>query len=163
MKFLVSDSQASRHERIRSFLTPETAVIAVLLAAVDFEWTVRRVIEHQVSGEFQSTEKGQISGLKGYTQAWARAFKGPQAKSLENVIGEWDRFKEAYQLRHDIIHGRKGSGGLSYLTPRVERLLAATAAVAVFGKGNGADAYKRLRKRGALTGSTKAPDKPALP
>jgi hypothetical protein len=162
MNFLVSDSQASRHDQIRSFLTKEHAVIAVLLAAVDFEWTVRRVIDHRSSGESQPTEGRQISGLVGYARAWARAFKGGQAKRLEDVVGEWSAFNEAYQLRHDIIHGRKGSSGLNYVTPRVERMLAATAALAFYGKQNGADPYKRLRKRGALTGPTKREGKSAV-
>lgn len=37
MKFLVSDKQPERHNRIRSFLTADTAIIAALLAAVDLD------------------------------------------------------------------------------------------------------------------------------
>lgn len=161
MKFLVSDSQESRHERIRSFLTQETTVIAVLLAAVDFEWTVRRVIDHRSTEGSESASEKPVSGPKGYARAWARAFKGQGAQSLQEVVGEWDRFLDVYQLRHDIIHGRKGTGGLTYVAPRVERLLAASKAIACHGKKNGVDVYKRLRKRGSLTGPTKRTTKPS--
>lgn len=42
--FFVNDTQEHRHKFIRSFLKKDTAPIAVLLAAIDFEWTVKRAI-----------------------------------------------------------------------------------------------------------------------
>lgn len=40
----VSDSQTQHHYRKRSFLTDESATLAVIVVAIDFEWSVRRVI-----------------------------------------------------------------------------------------------------------------------
>lgn len=36
MRFLVGESQAQRHKRIREFLVADSTIIAVLLAAADF-------------------------------------------------------------------------------------------------------------------------------
>jgi hypothetical protein len=44
MKLLVSDTQENRHAQIRRLLVDQKAVIAVLLAAADVEWTIRRAI-----------------------------------------------------------------------------------------------------------------------
>ncbi len=42
--FLVRDRIEARHEKIRTFMGSDDAAIAVLLAAADFERTVRRAI-----------------------------------------------------------------------------------------------------------------------
>jgi hypothetical protein len=151
MKFLVSGSQERRHAEIRSFLTQDTAIIAALLAAVDFEWTVRRVLDHLSLGDPGASKEHHVSGLDGYARAWTRVFKGVNAKNLQDVVGNWEALKEAYQLRHDIVHGKQGSSGVAYVTTRVSCILAASEAVATYGRELGADPYKRLRKRGALT------------
>ena len=41
--FLINDTMEERHQTIRSFLSSDP-MIAVILAAADFEWTVRRAI-----------------------------------------------------------------------------------------------------------------------
>ena len=146
MKFLVSDSQAVRHERIREFLTPESTVIAALLAAVDLEWTIRRVICAAASTGVNEEGDDRISGLPGYAKAWGKVVKGPQAARLEDVVGEWAQLLDAYQLRHDIVHGRQGTAGVRYVTQRVDRILAASVAIATHGAANGADPYRRLKR-----------------
>jgi hypothetical protein len=40
--FWVRDSREERYSRIRKFLTKDDAAIAVLLAAANLEWTLRR-------------------------------------------------------------------------------------------------------------------------
>jgi hypothetical protein len=153
MKFLVSDSQAVRHERIREFLTPESAVIAALLAAVDLEWTIRRVIDASANGGVNVVGDNRIAGLPGYAKAWGKVVNGPKSKRLQDVVGEWDQLMDDYQLRHDIVHGRQGAAGVRYVTQRVNRMLAASVAVAEYGAASGADPYRRLKRR-ILTGPT---------
>jgi hypothetical protein len=154
MRFLVSDSQAQRHAQICQFLTPESAVIAAVLAAVDLEWTIRRVIDAAANGGVNIVAGDRISGLPGYARAWGKAVKVPMPKRLEDVVGKWPELLADYQLRHDIVHGRVGTGGVRYVTQRVNRMLAASVAVAEYGAAIGADPYRRL-KRKSLTGPTK--------
>ena len=155
MKFLVSDKQPERHARIRAFLTPDTAVIAALLAAVDLEWTIRRVIDMTLRGEKQLLDSQRISGLANYAKAWNRVVKGPGAQRLQDVVGSWDSLIDAYQLRHDIVHGRQGTSGVRYVTKRVDCMLAASKAIADYGRTRGADPYQRLRSKAVLTGPTR--------
>jgi len=160
MKFLVSDRQNERHSRIRSLLTNKDAVIAALLAAVDLEWTIRRVLDHALSINSIPLEQRPVSGLKAYAKVWAKVFNGPGGKPLPSVIDDWQYLVESYQLRHDLVHGRQGSGSLSYITKRVDCILVASKAIASFGLEHQADPYKRLRKR-RLYGPTKRKEKPS--
>ena len=155
MKFLVSDKQPERHGRIRAFLTPDTAVIAALLAAVDLEWTIRRVIDMTLGGDKELLDSKRISGLENYAKAWNRVVKGPEAQRLQDIVGAWDSLIDAYQLRHDIVHGRQGTGGVRYVTKRVECLLEASKAIAEYGQARGIDPYRRLRSKAVLTGPTR--------
>jgi hypothetical protein len=155
MKLLVRDSQYGRHEHIRAFLKPETTVIAALLAAVDLEWTIRRVIDAAAAGRTEVIGDKNISGLDGYAKAWNRVIAGPKAKTLENIVGNWGDLVENYQIRHDIVHGRKGSTGLRYVTIRVESFLAASKAIADFGIDYGANPFQFRRTPSILTGPTK--------
>jgi hypothetical protein len=154
MKFLVSVSQDLRHEKIRSFLTQDAAIIAALLAAVDFEWTVRRILDHASTDDTQFKKDKYVSGLDGYAKVWAKTLKAANGMKLEDVVPDWEDLKKAYQLRHDIVHGKQGSSGLLYVTARVSCILSAAEAVATYGRQLGFDPYKRLRKRGALTSLT---------
>ena len=45
LKFRVSDSQKNRHKAILAFVNEDQNVIAVILAAIDLESTIRRVID----------------------------------------------------------------------------------------------------------------------
>ena len=155
MKLLVSDKQPERHERIRAFLASDTAVIAALLAAVDLEWTIRRVIDRALGGNEELIERKRISGLENYAQAWNRVNKGPGSKRLQDVVGPWRELLDAYQLRHDIVHGRQGTGGVRYVSARVECMLAAAKAIAEYGRERGIDPYVRLRGKPILTGPTR--------
>lgn len=155
MKFLVSDRRPKRHERIRAFLTPDTAVIAALLAAVDLEWTIRRVIDMALGQSKEPIEKAQVSGLVNYAMVWNRVIKGPGARRMQDVVGRWDELRDAYQLRHDIVHGRQGTGGVGYVRKRVECMLDASTAIAEYGRIRGMDPYRRLRSKPVLTGPTR--------
>ena len=155
MGFLVSDRQIDRHAQIRALVAPGTATIALVLAAIDWEWTVRRVLDQAASAEIQGRENDHVSGTNGYAKLWNRLMKRETADQLEQIVGDWDGFKEAYQLRNDIVHGRKGSGGAQFLGRRVELILAASSAVAEYGRQRDADPYKRLRGKAVLTSPTR--------
>ncbi len=154
MKFLVRDNQSERHEAIRAYLTQDTAIIAALLAAADLEWTIRRVLDHVSYQANDVLDQKHVSGLHGYAIRWKKIIRGPNKKSLEEVVADWGALGDAFQLRHDIVHGRKGSSGLDYVIKQVDCILAASAAVAEHGNDIGAPPYKRLRKAN-LAGPTR--------
>lgn len=155
MKFLVRDSQRTRHERIRSFLNDENAVIAIILAAIDLEWTIRRVIDAKRKRNDELLSDRHVSGLPAYAKAWSKTIGDDSTHSLIGIVDDWVKLKKEYQLRHEIVHGRISSIGAEFATERVELILAASKAIAAYGVENDADPYRRLKQRRVLSGPTK--------
>jgi len=150
MSFLVDDTQPDRHDRIRLFLANRENVIAVLLAAADFEWTVRRAIlalGTSPNADIRSKVLSRCSGLEKYKEAWTREVKQQRGKCLKEVVSNWDEFKEAYKLRHTLVHGVAGTTGRDYAEVRINRILAASAAVCAYSLDQGIDLYSRLPVR----------------
>ncbi len=147
MKFLVNDSQSDRHAKIRSFLTADEAVIAVLLAAVDFEWTLRRAICALGNISPKDLSSKRISGLDGYRRAWKAAVANRASVEFNQLIDDWDELNRAYLLRHELIHGTHGTTGLSYATRKVDRILDASTRVFEFAQEQGVNLYARLPAR----------------
>lgn len=146
MKFLVDDSQSTRHRRISDFLVKDSAIIAVLLAAADFEWTLRRTIYCLGSRPIRELKAERTSGLRGYAKLWKGELQFPGARRLEEVVGDWEALVGAFDLRNRIIHGSQGATGLEYATRRVHRMLLASVRVADFGSANGANVFARLKR-----------------
>lgn len=148
--FLVRDTIQARHAKIRSFLQSDP-VIAVLLAAADFEWTIRRAIislATQSNAEVTRLLK-QCYGLERYKNLWKKLVKPHWEKGLAGIVPEWQRFFEtSFPLRDRIIHGIKVNPGQKFAATQTERILAASAAVADFAARAGRPVYgKRLPRK----------------
>jgi hypothetical protein len=148
--FLVSDTPKARHEKIRSFLEREP-VIAVLLAAVDFEWTVRRAILALGNNPTKFIRENVInrtSGLDDYKESWREEVKPRFGVGLAGVIPAWEFFKtQAYPLRNRLVHGVSGTVGTPYATKRVEAILRASAALVTFAECHSEPIYGRHIRR----------------
>ena len=158
--FFVSDTLESRQIKVRSFLNDEPA-IAVLLAAADFEWTVRRAIlllGKDPNVEIRESDLHRAAGFWRYETAWEAQVTPTYGKSLSEALGLCDDdlefFKtEAIQLRHDLIHGVTGAVARKHATKCVESILAATKSVVEFVVDQNKDVYARLeiRRRKAVS------------
>lgn len=147
MTFLVGDSQSARHDKIRGFLSEGEVVIAVLLAAADFEWTVRRgilALGSSPNADIRTGVLANCSGLDRYKDAWRTEVKRRFGRGLPEVIGQWDNFKKAFELRHRLVHGIAGTTGEGYARPRVETVLQGAVNVAAFAQTNAIDLFGRL-------------------
>lgn len=152
MTFLVGDSQLARHARIRGFLAEREPVISVILAAADFEWTVRRAIlalGRSPNADIRTGVLAWCSCLDKYRDAWKAEVKPRFGQGLPEVITDWNGFKKSFELRHRLVHGVVGTTGLNYATTRVESILQGSADLAAFATANGIDLFARLpvRKR----------------
>lgn len=154
MKFLVNDGQTNRHKAILAFVNKDQSVIALVMAAIDIEWIIRRVIDGMLTHREPVFISNRVSGLGAYANAWAVAVSTTGGKSLPEVVVEWQELKDAYRARSDIVHGRQGTAGLEFISSRVDRILNASKLIAKYGSENGADPYHRLKKR-VLAGLTK--------
>lgn len=147
MTFLVKDSQIERHEKIIGFLNDGETVIATLLAAVDFEWTVRRgvlALGHSSNVEIRSGVLANCSGLNKYKDAWSKEVKRRFGKGLPDIISDWDGFKKAFALRHQLVHGVEGTTGQRYAEKRILIMLQASKEVAGFAQLHSIDLFNRL-------------------
>lgn len=150
--FLVSDTQATRHARIRKFTRSE-ASLGLLLATVDFEWTIRRAIVgcgFSANRYIREAVLARCHGLDGYKDAWrsevGRRF--PESGSLPRLMSNWQFLKEqAFPLRHRLVHGIEGSVGAGFARKRTLALLEASAAIHGFAKMHDVDLYARLPVR----------------
>jgi len=148
--FFVNDTQARRHDKVRAFLQTES-VIAVLLGAADFEWTVRRAIialGESPNVELREQTLDRCHGLDSYKKAWKKEVQPMHETPLAEVIPNWQFFTEkAFPLRHRIIHGAIGSVSSEYAGKRVEAMLDASRAIVEFATIRGFELYQRLKVR----------------
>jgi hypothetical protein len=152
--FFVSDTQTHRHDRIRSFLTEESATIAVILAAIDFEWSVRRAILALGSSPTKHIRDVVFDGLHGgygnYADAWKQEVAVWLKLSLAQAIPHWSRLANkkdgAVRLRGQIVHGAKVSVTVTLARPRVEDWLAASTTLEGLANQHQTSLYKRLRR-----------------
>lgn len=153
--FFVSDSQVARHDRIRSFVTVENSAIAVILAAIDFEWSMRRSIlamgtsptkhiREVVFAEFNG-------GYQNYADAWKKEVAPWLGHSLAQTIPHWSRLASkkdgAVRLRGQIVHGAQVAVSADYARPRVEDWLHASVLLEKLAIQHKTSLYKRIVRR----------------
>ena len=147
--FLVSDTRSSREAKIRSFLQDDPAV-AVILAAADFEWTVRRAIVALGRSPTKVIRQhlAECYGLDRYKEAWKQEVQPRFGIGLAGVVPEWQFFREkAYDLRHKIVHGLSSSVPVAFGQSRLDSILAASSAVTTFADSAGEPLYGRIIRR----------------
>jgi hypothetical protein len=148
--FFVNDTVAERQKKILAFVETEP-VIAVLLGAADFEWTVRRAIialGESPNVEIREHLEKKCHGLTAYRKAWSREVQPSHLHPLDEVIPNWNYFFEkAYPLRHKLIHGAIGTVGTDYANERLKAMLNASRAIVDFAEHRGCDLYQRLKVR----------------
>lgn len=148
--FLTSDTFAERQQRIRSFDNNDV-FIGVLLATMDFEWTLRRAIialGYQKNSTIRDQILANCSGIDRYKEAWKQQVKPRQGATLPSIIPNWEFLKnQAFPLRHRLVHGIKTTTGVQYARDRRDCLLDASEAVVDFSATKGVDLYARLPVR----------------
>lgn len=149
--FLVSDTLSGRQKKIRGY----EPFVGVVLAAADFEWTVRRGILALGVSPTKEIREGVLhrcSGPGKYKAAWKEEAKLFTGKSLPDVIPDWRYFKEkAFPLRHRLVHGVDGSVTNDYASERIESILAASKAIVDLAVAHDEPIYgrqiRRIRRR----------------
>ena len=148
--FFVDDSVTDRRKKIVDFLDSGETAIAVVLAAANFEWTIRRAIIGlgQSPTEDFKGEKGifyECHGLDGYKNVWKTEVYPLVKTALPAVVPNWEYFKkQAFPLRHKLVHGVKGSTGKGYGSDRVMAMLEASEALIQFASSKGVNIFERI-------------------
>lgn len=107
--FFVADSQEYKKKYILKYLIKEP-MIAVLLAAANFEWTVGRCIFifSTLPNKLLRERLSRCHGLGSYKKLWKEAIIETDGSipPLAEITGHWEEFSEAFLLRHRLIHAR---------------------------------------------------------
>jgi hypothetical protein len=147
--FFVSHGKDLKQRRIEDMLKTEP-MIAVLLAAANVEWTIgRSILMFSDSPNMDVRDRlDQTHGLKKYKELWKRELQAKDAEfpGLDSVINEWDLFREAFDLRHRLIHGR-GTCSRNMATNPVYRMLWAVGNLYEFAEKRGVHLNSRPRIR----------------
>jgi len=146
--FTYKETIEARRAKIESFLTKEHSAVAVIMAAANFEWTLRRAILALGMKPTVALRKEieKTSGIEGYRDQWKKELVAG-VKGLPAVIPGWADLKESYKLRHELVHGNKGTTGLGYARKRVEAFLSASETLNQYVIAKGAVIYgKKIRR-----------------
>lgn len=148
--FLVKDDPQKRREKILSF-RGEDLSIGFLLAAIEFEWTLRRAIlalgtsPNPLVSEELNKNKGR--GLEGLKEAWKAEVKPRFGKQLDEVVKDWAGVKNpASKLRAKLVHGI-GTHSRVRIEEERDRFLDATGDITRFALEQGVDVNGRLPVR----------------
>ena len=147
--FLVKDKSATRERRIKKLLTTNDAAIAVILAVVHFEWTIRRAIVSLAdeASVVIRNRLGSVSGLSGLLDAWDNTtFKGTYVeKPATSILGDSAKgLKSAFNLRNKLVHGLS-STSLEHARSRVHEAIEASCKFRGYCKTQGIDLDSKLQ------------------
>ncbi len=148
--FLVSHSLETRASEIRSWL-PKHPSIALVIAAVYFEWAVSRALialsrrpNQEVRADLEKTY-----GLGRYQRQWKREIEyRSNWQPLASVVGNWDGILRAFDARNVLVHGRDRYTP-NMAEPHVQSLLRAVSDICVYCRDEGFDINRRLPQRRA--------------
>lgn len=122
--FLASDSKEHREAKVRRFSTTDPG-ISLLVAAVNFEWTVSRAIlflSKRPNSELRIM-MGKFYSLDGYKELWkSEVVVGSNFSPLAVVVRNWSSLREAYEARNRLVHG-KDRYTKNMAMPHIEALL----------------------------------------
>ncbi len=147
MNFNIEDRFEVREKKILEMLDGSIPGVAVVIAASNLEWTLRRaIVALGISPNTAIRQKlDKTSGLRRYAAQWMKEVTPRHGRTLESVVDDWDNFVDStYQLRHKLVHGAVSATTRDYATPRVAAILLATKRVTEFALSCGVDLHGRM-------------------
>ena len=145
--FLAGDRVDQREIKIRSFLNSEPSV-ALLLAAVNFEWTISRAVL------FLSTTKNTALRNKlrdycspdKYKKLWKEEVVPNGHLPLVKLVRNWSSVLKGFNARNVIVHG-KDRYTKNMAMPHIEALLEGARYVDTYCRDCGKPLYERMPVR----------------
>lgn len=163
--FLVSDGNRETRKAIIEKTAGDDGVIYVLLAAIDFEWTLRRTIlalgRMPTKALLMEMDKIEYRHLNGQARLWKKEVVGHYGKatpSLKAVINGgaknlfggattvYGSLDKARKLRNRLVHGAQGGCGKDYACSCAKAFFAASDALVAFAELHNKNIYKLIRR-----------------
>jgi len=126
-------------------------MIAVILAAVDFEWTVRRAILALGTSSTKEIRKSLETswGLEKYKDIWKDEVTIRLKVTLVQVIPHWGELKELFKFRDRLVHGAVGVISRDAAHRSVESILRASRELEAFAVMKEGSLYRHIVRRKA--------------
>jgi hypothetical protein len=146
--FLATDRCGHRDTKVRKYLSSEPS-LSLLLAAVNFEWTVCRAVlflSRTPNSELRERMTDYYS-LDGYKDLWKTevlVVRDPQP--LATIVRNWSAVRDAFRARNRLVHGRDRYTR-KMAVPHVEALLKAVEYVDSYCSSVGLHLYGRMPVR----------------
>lgn len=146
--FLAGDNAGRREQKVRSYLSREPG-ISLLLAAVNFEWTVSRAVlflSRTPNAELRR-QMADYYSLDAYKDLWRdEVMPTGNRRPLAEIVQNWSEVRKAFEARNKLVHG-KGRYTRKMATPHVEALLKAVGYVDAYCTARGVDLSGRMPVR----------------
>jgi len=130
---------------------PEHAAIAVLLSAVDFEWSLRRTIlalGTSPTKHIRESVLRRVSGPDAYKLAWNEEVYSNIRVPIHEAIPNWsalvNKKNGAYRLRNQLAHGIIGSMSVPYATEKSDSFLRASVDLNKLVGSHGLSIYRKI-------------------
>ena len=134
--FYVNDKQQERHDFVLSHLTEQAASIAIILASIDFEWTLRRAILAMGKSPTKVIRKSAFVTLQGgymaYKDLWRAEVQPRTGLRIDQAITNWSSLcgsNGAASVRGSIVHGASVPITVDRARVHVENWLSASRAL----------------------------------
>ena len=145
--FLAGERVDQREVKVLSFLSSEPS-IALILAAVNFEWTVSRAVLFLSTKEnilLRKKMKDYYS-LDRYKELWAEEVVPSGHLPLARLVRNWSTVREGFGVRNVIVHG-KDRYTEKMATPHVNALLKGVRFLDTYCLDRGRPLYERMPVR----------------
>lgn len=149
--FLVHDTIRERHARISRFLDGDDAPIAILLAAADFERTIRRAILGLGSSPTSEIREKLLNqrfhGPDAFKDGWAREVRPRLGVRLaDDAITNWTALRAAFNQRNRLIHGSPRKLQSAFASKHARAIMMAAQQLHEFALADGVDLDRTIRR-----------------
>ena len=148
--FAYSVSIEDRLSKIQRLVSEGDHGIALVVAAADFERTLRRAIVGlalEPTADVRERIERKYNTIGRYGQGWTRFVEPVRKSSLQEALPEIDDIKNAFRSRNKLVHGQQGGARLDYVMPRIEVIFSGTTKLTSFALEHGIDLTARIRIR----------------
>jgi hypothetical protein len=146
--FLARHTKETRAHTVRRYQRNDEE-ISLLLAAVNFEWTVSRAVlflGQSPTADLRARME-RCSSLDAYKELWkSEVMAARQSKPLANVVRNWSSVRQAFVARNGLVHGRRHYTR-KQARPHIDSLLEGACYVDDYCKSLGYPLYDRMPVR----------------
>lgn len=143
-------SVEERIGKLQRLISEGDHCIALVVAAADFERTMRRAIvalSIEPTADVREQFEKKFNTIGKYDQAWTHFVEPVRTLPLSDALPEFNDVKNAFRARNKLIHGQQGGAKVEYIMPRLDIIIAGTKKLTTLSLAHGVDLTLRIKVR----------------